>query len=710
MRTSAEIKAEIAKKFGFVPSFFEPAEQNIQALENLWQQTLCAYVNNPLSPMLKEKLFAYLSRYCALPYCIICHSCHLRTLGVEAQQILNLLESPPPTITDIDAYLNILACSPSQLINLSDLNEALEKSLLYCSIFIFLEPEQGKDCRSHLRRLLGLVNYQHLITFLSYIKMCHLWIEAHPEVSYKADKRVIKQLSKLLEEEPTLADFFYNYIEKIKHQHQLQTNHLAQVAQRQQNQEALRKAYDELEIRVEERTAELLKSNMLLKQEIKERHSAEARLVNIAFHDALTGLPNRMQFMERLKQRVERAKSYGNLFAVLFLDLDRFKVVNDSLGHTIGDQLLIALAHRLQTGLGSGEILARLGGDEFAILLEEIQGIEDVIYIAERLQQELTIPFHLGAHEVFSSVSIGIALSTTGDDQAENLLRDADIAMYRAKAMGKAGYKIFDTAMYTESTKLLQLETDLRHALERQEFRIYYQPIVSLQTEKIIGFEALIRWQHPKQGLVLPTEFISVAEETGLIVPIGYWVLREACYQMHLWQEEFPQTKLTISVNLSGKQLSQSNFSEQIYLILQETKLDAYSLKLEMTESVIIENTQSATAMLWQLKELGIELHIDDFGTGYSSLSYLHRFPISALKIDRSFIKHLDTSSKYAEIVRTIITLAYNLGINVIAEGVETIAQLQQVKRWQCKYGQGYFFSQPAVVSVASALIQQESS
>jgi diguanylate cyclase (GGDEF)-like protein len=707
MRTSTKIKAEIAKKFGFVPSFFEPAEQNIQVLENLWQQTLCAYVNNPLSPMLKEKLFAYLSRYCALPYCIICHSCHLHTLGVEAQQVLDLLESPPPTATDINASLYILACSPNQLINLSDLSPALEKSLLYCSIFIFLEPGQAKNCCSHLRRLLGLVNYQHLITFISYIKTCHLWIEAHPEVSYKTDKRVIKQLSKLLESEPSLADFFYNYIEKVRHEQQLQTEQLAQAAVCQQNQEALRKAYDELEIRVEERTAELLKSNMLLKQEISERHSAEARLVNIAFHDALTGLPNRMLFMERLKQTVERAKRCGNLFAVLFLDLDRFKVINDSLGHTIGDQLLIALAHRLQTGLRSGEILARLGGDEFAILLEEIQEIKDVIDIADRLQQELAIPFHLSGYEVFSSVSIGIALSTTGDGQVESLLRDADIAMYRAKALGKAGYKIFDTAMYTESTKLLQLETDLRHAIERQEFQIYYQPIVSLQTEEIIGFESLIRWQHPKQGLMLPTDFISVAEETGLIVPIGYWVLREACYQMHRWQQQFPQAQLTISVNISSKQLLQSNFSEQVYLILQETKLDASSLKLEMTESVLIENTQSATALLWQLKELDIELHIDDFGTGYSSLSYLHRFPISALKIDRSFIKDMDTSSNYTEIVRTIIALAHNLGIDVIAEGIETVVQLEQVKKLQCKYGQGYFFSQPATVSVANALISR---
>ncbi|MBW4430124.1 MAG: EAL domain-containing protein [Nostoc desertorum CM1-VF14] len=539
--------------------------------------------------------------------------------------------------------------------------------------------------------------------------MCHLWIEAHPEVSYKTDKRVIKQLSKLLKSEPSLADFFYNYIEKLTHQQQLQTKHLVQVFQRQQNQQALRKAYELIEILVEERTAELLKSNMLLKQEIKERHSAQARLVNIAFHDALTGLPNRMQFMERLKQTAERAKSYGNLFAVLFLDLDRFKVVNDSLGHTIGDQLLVALAHRLQTGLRSGDILARLGGDEFAILLEEIQGIKDVIDIAERLQQQLAIPFHLSGYEVFSTVSIGIALSTTRDDQVENLLRDADTAMYRAKALGKAGYKIFDTAMYAQATELMQLEIDLQHAIEHQEFIIHYQPIILLETYKVIGFEALVRWQHPQQGFVSPDKFIPIAEETGLIVPIGYWVMREACRQLRAWQEQFPTNPpLTISVNISTKQFSQPDLIGQIRQILQETGVEGRSLKLEITESAIMENTESATAMLLHLQQMNVQLHLDDFGTGYSSLSYLHRFPTNALKIDRSFVMNIGVNGENLEIVQAIITLAHSLNLDVVAEGVETVEQLAQLSLYKCKYAQGYFFSKPLNSKLASTLIASE--
>jgi diguanylate cyclase (GGDEF)-like protein len=280
-------------------------------------------------------------------------------------------------------------------------------------------------------------------------------------------------------------------MDKVRRERQMWAERQLLLVERQRNQEALRKAYDELERRVEERTAELSESNKLLKREISDRQRAEAQLLHIAFHDALTGLPNRTLFMERLGQTLERAKGREDLFAVLFLDLDRFKVVNDSLGHTIGDQLLIAFARRLQTYLRSGDILARLGGDEFAILIEEMKSINDAIHLAERLQQELTVPFHIHGHEVFTTLSIGIALSTAGYDQPEDLLRDADIAMYRAKALGKARYKIFDTAMYTESIKLLQLETDLRRAVERQEFRIYYQPIVSLSTNKIIGRKKL---------------------------------------------------------------------------------------------------------------------------------------------------------------------------------------------------------------------------
>ncbi|GAA6619215.1 putative bifunctional diguanylate cyclase/phosphodiesterase [Scytonema sp. NUACC26] len=704
MQTSEKIRAEIEETFGFFPPFFEPAEGNVQVLENLWQQTLSAYVNNPLSPSFKEKLSAYLSRYCAVPYCMICHSCSLYALGMKARKVLELLESPPPTEKDIDSYLHILARTAGHTISLSDLDPVLEESLLYCSIFVFSEGEQTEYCRTEVRRLLGLVNYQHLITFVAYVRMCHTWMEAHPEVAYKADKRAIEFLGNLLEEEPSLADFFSNHMEKVRRERQIWIERQALIVERQRNQEALRQAYNELERRVEERTTELSESNKLLQQEISDRQRVEAQLLNIAFHDPLTGLPNRTLFMERLEQTLERTKGRKDLFAVLFLDLDRFKIINDSLGHTIGDRLLKALADRLQTNLRSKDTLARLGGDEFAILIENMESVNDAIHLAERLQQELTVPFRIHGHEVFTTLSIGIALSTAGYELPENLLRDADLAMYRAKASGKARYQIFDTGMYTETKKLLRLETDLRRAVERQEFCVYYQPIVSLSTNKITGFEALLRWQHPEWGLVLPTEFISVAEETGLLVPIGYLVLREACRQTYLWQQQFQDKSLTISVNLSNKQFSQINLDQEIYKILQETGLDVQSLKLEITENVIMENTVGVTAMLSQLRELGVELHMDDFGTGYSSLSYLHRFPVNVLKIDRSFIN----SSEYSEIVWTIITLAHNLNLDVIAEGIETIEQLEKLRGLQCKYGQGYFFSKPVEASAAEALIGQE--
>ncbi|MBH8572072.1 EAL domain-containing protein [Nostocaceae cyanobacterium CENA369] len=708
MRTSKEIEAEIREKFGFVPPFFQPAEQNAQVLENLWQQTLSAYINNPISALLKEKLSAYLSRYCTVPYCMICHSCTLRTLGLKTQEVLELLESPPPTEKEVATHLYMLGRSDSEQIVLSDLSSVIEKSLLFCSIFIFLEREQAEYCRSELRRLLGPVNYQHLVTLLAYIKTCHLWMEAHPEVNYEADNRVIEQLSNLLEEAPSLTDFFCNYIDKVRHEQQIWAEQAIQLAQYQRNQQTITKAGDDLEKLVEEPTVELSLSSLLLKQEIGDRLRAEAQLLHIAYHDALTDLPNRTLFIKRLGQTVERAKRRKHLFAVLFLDLDRFKVVNDSLGHTSGDRLLIAIAHRLQTCLQSEDTLARLGGDEFAILLEEIQNINDAIYIAEQLQQELTIPFYLNRHEVFTTVSIGIALSTTDYDQPENFLCNAEIAMYRAKALGKARYKIFDKVMYSETTKLLQLEIDLRRAIERQEFLIHYQPIVCLKTNKIIGFEALVRWQHPKQGLVFPTDFIPVAEEAGLIVPIGDWVLKEACRQLHEWQQLFLENRLTISVNLSSKHLSQSHLNEQISQILQENNLDPRRLKLEITESALLENTQSVTAMLVQLRELGIELHLDDFGTGYSSLSYLHCFPISGLKIDRSFVNRMDINGENAEIVSTIITLAYNLGVDVTAEGIETVEQLERLKVLQCKYGQGNFFSKPLQASAAGDLIAKQ--
>jgi diguanylate cyclase (GGDEF)-like protein/PAS domain S-box-containing protein len=488
--------------------------------------------------------------------------------------------------------------------------------------------------------------------------------------------------------------------------------------------------------------------------DITDRKVAEEHLIYDAFHDPLTGLPNRALFMERLSQAIARARRQPEYqFAVLFLDLDRFKVVNDSLGHVVGDQLLIALADRLQGSVASGRqtclpesnTVARLGGDEFVILLEEIQDIGVAEAIAERIQKDLRQPFNLDRHEVVVTASIGITLSAIEQRDGVSgtyktcpypgdILRDADIALYRAKALGKARYEVFTTAMHTHAVARLQLENDLRHALARTKvkdrhqtkivnssgysslspqsasfshsFILHYQPIICFSTGRINGFEALVRLSHPVRGLVSPADFIPIAEETGLIIPLGAWVLREACRQMRLWQQEFPELALlTMSVNLSGRQFSKPNLAEQIQQILQETELAAPSLKLEITESVVMENAADATASLEQLSNSGIQLSIDDFGTGYSSLSYLHRFPLNTLKIDRSFVSRMDAEGENSEIVQTIITLAHNLGLDVIAEGVETADQMEQLRSLGCEAGQGFFFSKPLDSDSARALI-----
>ncbi|HEX8139589.1 MAG TPA: EAL domain-containing protein [Pyrinomonadaceae bacterium] len=437
-----------------------------------------------------------------------------------------------------------------------------------------------------------------------------------------------------------------------------------------------------------------------LEQKSKELHHA-------AFHDALTGLPNRALLIEKLGLAIERAeRRNGFQFAVLFLDLDRFKNVNDSLGHTIGDELLTTIARRLENSVREVDTVARLGGDEFAILLEGIKTSEDAVYMAERVQKELTTPFILSSHEVFTATSIGIALSTAGYEHPEDILRDADTAMYRAKEGGRARHEVFSQEMHARAVNLLTLETDLRRAIEREEFLVYYQPIVALSTGRIAGFEALVRWQHPERGLIPPAEFISVAEDTRVIIPLGLWVLREACRQMCRWQWQSPDNRsLTLSVNLSGVQFTQPDLVEQIKRILDETNLDPHSLKLEITESVVMEHAEAAIAMLVQLKALGVQLSIDDFGTGYSSLSYLHRFPTDALKIDRSFVCQMGMSDENAEIVRTIKTLAGNLGMEVVAEGVETLEQLARLGALGCEYAQGYLFSKPVHAEATEALI-----
>ncbi|QMS90616.1 amino acid permease [Nostoc edaphicum CCNP1411] len=454
----------------------------------------------------------------------------------------------------------------------------------------------------------------------------------------------------------------------------------------------------QLEQLVLERTIELIRVNQQLQQDIIKRQEAQEQLLHNSLHDGLTGLPNQRLFMERVQQAIEQSKQQNNyLFAVLFLDLDRFKVVNDSLGHLQGNQLLIAISHRLKSVLRVGDIVARFGGDEFTILLEEIEDISTAIHVAERIKKVLASPFQLNEHRVFTNVSIGIALSKRDYEQAAQILRDADVAMYCAKALGKARYEVFDPKMHEGAALLLELETALRHALLKQEdFRLDYQPIVSLTTGKVIGFEALIRWYHPERGLISPQDFIPLAEETGMIVSIGEWVLYEACHQMHRWHQQFPTSPpLTISVNFSGKQITQPDVFKQVKHILQQTGMEPCCLKLEITETLLMDNFELATTVLSQLTALNVETHMDDFGTGYSSLSYLHRLPIKTIKIDRSFVTSIGSRGENLEIIRAIVTLAHNLNMSVTAEGIETVEQLAQLKALQCDYGQGYFFLPP---------------
>ncbi|HEY9851549.1 MAG TPA: EAL domain-containing protein [Leptolyngbyaceae cyanobacterium] len=444
--------------------------------------------------------------------------------------------------------------------------------------------------------------------------------------------------------------------------------------------------------------------------DITDRKRAEEQLLYDALHDSLTGLPNRgllMEYIDQSLKRIQRHRDY--LFAVLFIDLDRFKVINDSLGHLVGDRLLIAIARKLQTIVRSTDMVARLGGDEFIILLDEIKDINDAIKIAERISEELRSPLQLENRRVFMNASIGIAIATPEYHQGGDLLRDADIAMYRAKEKGKARYEIFNRIMYTQAFQQLQLENDLRQALERQEFLVHYQPIVSLTTGKLTGFEALIRWQHPKKGLISPSEFIPIAEETGLIVSLGEWVLQTACQQMSNWQTKFATSlPLKISVNLSGKQLREPNLLEKIDEIIARTGINGENLKLELTESMLMENEEAILNTLSELRKRKIQLSIDDFGTGYSSLSYLHRFPVNTLKIDRSFVSRIGEQGENQEIVETIITLAHQLSVSAIAEGVETPQQIDRLKALACEEAQGYFFSKPLESALAENLIKSD--
>ncbi len=441
--------------------------------------------------------------------------------------------------------------------------------------------------------------------------------------------------------------------------------------------------------------------------DITERKQMEKQLLHDALHDTLTGLPNRALFMDRLAQQLKKTQNQENyLFAVLFLDLDRFKVVNDSVGHLIGDKLLIEIARRLEKSIAPTDTVARLGGDEFTILIENILSIEEATLVAESIDQTLTYPFNIDGYELFTTASIGIALSSQGYENPEDILRDADLTMYNAKERGKARYEVFHCSMRDRAFQRLQLETDLRRGIDREEFEIYYQPITSLQLGTLAGFEALARWKHPTRGFISPSEFIPISEETGLIVPLGSWLLQKACKQLRYWQLQYPEhSPIKISVNLSGKQFREPQLIDEIDRILEVTGLEGKYLKLEITESILIDNLETVTEIILELRKRQIQFSIDDFGTGYSSLSYLHRFPVDTIKIDRSFVTQMQSNRENSAIVKAIVTLAHMLNMDVIAEGIETTSQLAQLKLLKCEYGQGFFFAKPLNKEQAEALI-----
>ncbi len=454
---------------------------------------------------------------------------------------------------------------------------------------------------------------------------------------------------------------------------------------------------------------------VVVNRDITERKRAEETLEHNAFHDGLTNLANQSLLVDRLSRALTISHRHADFkFALLFIDVDEFKVINDSLGHAAGDELLLQIAHRLTSCLRRADTvsgpdedkasispigestLARPGGDEFLVLAEELRNPSDAIRIAERIQERLSRPFTVDEHEIVVTASIGIVFSSNANSEAANVLRDAEIAMYRAKQTGKARCEVFDNAMHAGALKRLQLESDLRKAVELHEFRVFYQPIVSLQHGQIMGFEALSRWQHPA-GMVMPGDFIPVADETGIILSINAQLLPEACKQLRAWQESFPsEPPLFLSVNISPKQFAQSDLSLQIGRVLEETGIKADSLALEITETIAMADAERSAAVLGQLKALGVGIDIDDFGTGYSSLSRLQGFRLDTLKIDRVFISRIDTDPDTHEIVRVIVMLAHNLGLKVVAEGVETQAQMELLRSMRCDRAQGYLFSKPA--------------
>ena len=445
--------------------------------------------------------------------------------------------------------------------------------------------------------------------------------------------------------------------------------------------------------------------------DITARKKADEQHRYDAFHDPLTGLPNRALFMDRLQHVItasQRRLGASN-YAVFFLDLDRFKIINDSHGHSIGDQLLVVVGRKLADCIRPGDTIARLGGDEFALLLQNINDIAYTVNVAERIREKLAVPLDIKGHRLFTSISIGIALGSEDYERPEQVLRDADIAMYEAKGRGNASYEIFDIKLHANILDRMQLVDDLRGAVDKKELTLFYQPIIDLNTQQFTGFEALVRWNHPTRGLIYPMEFIPLAEEQGLIYQIGSWILHEACRELKLLQVRYPaQPPLNMSINISSRQFSQQDLVNILSGFLAETGVDPHSVILEITESMIMQNVNAAVDTMNRLRNMGIQIHIDDFGTGHSSLSYLQLFPVSALKIDRSFIKKLTANGENQEIITHIVALAKSLNFDVIAEGVEMEHQLANIKNLHCGYGQGFFFARPMAFNAIDVWMQEQ--
>ena len=443
-----------------------------------------------------------------------------------------------------------------------------------------------------------------------------------------------------------------------------------------------------------------------ISHDVTERNEADERIKRKAFHDDLTRLPNRAMFVESLQRALEIVqRDSARRFALLYIDLDRFKVINDSLGHVLADDLLVHVARTLERCVRPGDVVARLGGDEFVVLVPDVQGPADAIHIANRAQSALQDPIYLDGFEVLITASIGIAVCNSRYGSPDDVLRDADTAMYEAKALGRARYVLFGPELHARAIGLLKLQMDLRRAILRREFLIEYQPIVSLADCRVVGFEALVRWNHPELGLLPPTAFLAEAENMGVIIQIDRWVLQEACRQLRAWQTKYDDVNLTVSVNLSSKQFAHEHLLKEIKGALRTNNLTARSLKLEITETVMMEHVEATAQTIAEVGDLGVELYIDDFGTGYSSLSYLTRLPLKVLKVDRSFVGDISLNPRSAVIARTVISLAHSLGLVALAEGIETEHQLGKLQELGCELGQGFWFSKPLAPEVAEHLI-----